>query len=124
MNRDLFLVILLLSGCAAADPPPLPPVPEQEVIIPPQKVTPKAATVAVLTPKELLTAAAQAKTDATGYVAWKKSKPENIERLTTLTVNLDNAVKKMEQGHYTPGDVVAARGALKDLQTFLQNKGD
>ena len=126
--RNFLFVGLILSGCAAASEPdevvvPIPePIKTEE---PPPPAKPPAATKEATT---IIKAAEQAKIDATGYVAWKKSRPENIERLTTLTLNLNGALHRMERGktkgHYAPGDVAAAQVALKDLQNFLQNKGD
>lgn len=131
MMRALALAAFL-SGCASApahdDPPPrLPPVPASvpEVV----RTVPKPpATIATLTAPEIVVAANQAHRDATGYVAWSNSKPENIDRLTTLTSTLDAAVARMKagraDGQYKPTDVVAARAALRELRSFLKNKGD
>lgn len=133
MMRALALAAFL-SGCASApahdDPPPrLPPVPVSvpEVV----RAVPKPsgpATIATLTAPEIVVAANQAHRDATGYVAWSNSKPANIDRLTTLTSTLDAAVARMKagraDGQYKPTDVVAARSALRELRSFLRDKGD
>lgn len=129
MNRVL-AVAVLLAGCSAApidDPLPLPPDPPPAPVVrrPPPAAPP---TIATLTPTEIVVAANQAHRDASGYVAWKKSKPENIDRLTTLTANMNAAVAAMKagrvQGRYNPTDVMAARAAVRDLRSFLTNKDD
>ncbi len=80
------------------------------------------------TPHDILLAADQARADAYGYVAWKQSKPENIDRLTTLMQDLNAAVARMHsasvRGKYAASDVRAARKALGALRGFLSNKGD
>jgi hypothetical protein len=80
------------------------------------------------TPHDILVAADQARADAYGYVAWKQSKPENIDRLTTLMQDLNAAVTHMRaaevRGKYAAPDVRAARTALGALRSFLSNKGD
>lgn len=123
-------LILLLVGCdktAVDDPLPTPPEFVAAPVVQRQQVHPT-PTVATLTPPEIVVAADQAHHDATGYVAWKKSKPENIDRLTTLTATMNEAVARMKagkvNGRYQPTDVVAARGALRELRSFLSNKGD
>lgn len=132
MNRALIqniFLLLSLLGCAATN--------KEETIIPPpteesikleEPVLTKHTPSPTKEASAILKEAEQAKIDATGYVAWKKSRPENIERLTTLTLNLNGALQKMQHGkvrnRYSPGDVAAAQAALKNLQNFLQNKGD
>lgn len=136
MNRPLTIALmLLLSGCHAKTvldaPPPEPMVvierPARHFVpLPVPPVPPD--TVAALTPTEIIVASDQARTDATGYVAWSASKPENIDRLTTLTASLNVAVAQMRAGRmhgkYAPTDVIAARAALKELRSFLATKGD
>jgi hypothetical protein len=127
--RCTLAIAVLLAGCSAApasqdDPLPLPPDP------PPAPIAHQSppATVATLTPPEIVLAAEQAHRDASGYVAWRLSKPENIDRLTTLTANMNAAVAVMKagrvRGRYKPTDVLAARAAVRELRSFLANKGD
>jgi hypothetical protein len=117
MKRTL-AAVLILSGCAATQPPPV-----SAPVDPPAP-----STIATLTPPEIAAAADQARRDAAGYVAWSFSRPENIDRLTTLTTGLDAAIARMKagrvRGRYRPADVVAARAALRELRAFLVNKGD
>lgn len=86
------------------------------------------AAVNILSPSQVLASAAQARTAANGYVGWKDGKEDNIDRLTVLVKALDAAVAQMRageiKGRYQAPDVVAARGALRDLRSFLSNKGD
>lgn len=127
MKRTLALA-LFLSGCAATPPPEPMPLPPEPVVTPIVRRPSPPPTIATLTPPEIVVAADQAHRDATGYVAWSKSKPENIDRLTTLTAALNTAVAQMKagraQGRYRPTDVVAARAALRELREFLIHKGD
>ena len=133
--RRVFVLALLLSGCGASPAPePLILPPDPPPVQQAQRAQPKAppvaapSTITTLTASEIVVAADQARVDATGYVAWKHSKAENIDRLTTLTTNLTAAVSQMQagrvRGKYKPTDVVAARGALRELRSFLANKGD
>ncbi len=134
MKRASLALLFLLAGCdaAAVDEEQLPTPPEFVAApVEPQRelAAPRpTATVGTLTPPEIVVAADQAHKDATGYVAWSKSKPENIDRLTTLTSNMNDAVARMRagavHGRYRPTDVVAARAALRELRSFLSNKGD
>lgn len=124
--RRIFVLAILLSGCTTSAPTPEPlPIP-----LPPLPATTPVATptTATLTPQEIIIAAGQAHHDATGYVAWSRSKPENIDRLTTLTTTLDSAVARLKagrvHGRYRSTDVLAARSALRELRSFLMNKGD
>lgn len=128
MKRTLALAIVL-SGCAATPPPEPMLVPPEPVLMPiVRQAPPHPPTIAALTPPEIVVAAEQAHRDATGYVAWSRSKPENIDRLTTLTANMNAAIAQMKDGHargrYRPTDVLAARAALNELRSFLKNKGD
>lgn len=130
MKRTLALAVIL-SGCAATPPPepmPVPPSPEPVVIPAARRPLPAPPTIATLTPPEIVVAADQAHRDAVGYVAWSRSKPEIIDRLTTLTANMNAAVAQLKagrvQGRYRPTDVLAARAALRELRSFLANKGD
>jgi PBP1b-binding outer membrane lipoprotein LpoB len=137
MNRPLTIAIaLLLSGCAAKSAPevvpePMPalaPVVRRPAPLPLPPIPPDVASVATLTPPEIVVAADQARTDATGYVAWTHSKAANIDRLTTLTAALNTAIAQMQAGKvggkYRPTDVTAARLALRELRSFLATKGD
>jgi hypothetical protein len=141
MKRPLtFAVTLLLAGCASKpvpdvlilppEPPPALPVARHLAPVPPPPLPPldPPASVARLSPSEILIAADQARADANGYVAWKRSKPENIDRLTTLTATLNIAVAQMRagrvRGKYAPTDIIAARAALHELRSFLATKGD
>lgn len=129
MTRTLALAVFL-TGCAAAQVPEPMPVPPEPVAMPIVHRAPPAPppTIATLTPLEIVSAAEQAHRDATGYVAWSKSKAANIDRLTTLTTAMNTAVERLKsgraQGRYRPVDVVAARSALSDLRGFLRDKGD
>lgn len=136
MNRCI-PIILLLAGCAASavpEPPPQPPQPVEQPVVhvrrpaAPVAVAPSGDAVSALSPSDILVAADQARADATGYVAWKQSKPANIDRLTTLTLALNAAVSKMRAGKvvgkYQAVDVLAAKSALRELRTFLSTKGD
>lgn len=100
----------------AAAVPPVPPVP------------PALLTIATLSPAELLVAAEQARRDATSYVAWRKSLPENINRLNTLTQALNISVARMvtneSGGTYRAPDIIAVRTTLRALLSFLATKGD
>jgi hypothetical protein len=84
--------------------------------------------IATLSPRQVIAAAEAAREDASGYVAWRESKPSNIERLTVLTRDLNDAITQM-RGHevgqkYPPADVSAARAALRALRLFLREKDD
>jgi hypothetical protein len=104
------------------EPPQAPPAPAKEAIV---DLSP---TVATLSAPELLEASEQARVDAQSYVAWRKSLPENIDRLNTLTQQVNLTVARMKAneigGIYDPSDVVATRGAVRALRTFLAVKGD
>jgi hypothetical protein len=129
LRRTIALAIILsgCSGASAPEPLPTPPEPMPAPVVH-RALPPVQPTMATLTPSEIVVASDQANRDATGYVAWSKSRPENIDRLAVLTVELNAAVTKMKagkvRGRYQPGDVVAARTALRDLRSFLTNKGD
>jgi hypothetical protein len=142
MKRSLpFALMMVLSACAAGNVPPPAPAPhvivqrapkQPEIPVPPtppdaDSDSPDPAT-SKLTPKEIMVVADQAKADAAGYVAWKDSKNENIDRLTTLTVNLNHAVATMRtnehNGTYRAADVLNARTALHELRRFLATKDD
>lgn len=127
--RRLLAALILLSGCMASpasetiilppDPPPIQAAPR----LPPKP------TVAMAPPtdaKQIIAASEQARSDATGYVAWKHSKAENIDKLTVLTSSLNLAIARLrsERGRYTQADVNTARSALQDLRSFLTAKGD
>lgn len=81
-----------------------------------------------LTPAQLLLAAEQARLDATGYVAWKNSKTENIDRLTALTLTLNASIIALKttsrDGVYLEARLMEARAALRNLRDFLATKGD
>lgn len=130
MRRASLALVFFLAGCdaAAVDGVEALPTPPEFVSAPVAKQAPRPATLATLTPPEIVIAADQAHKDATGYVAWSKSKPENIDRLTTLTSGMNDAVARMKagavNGRYRPTDVVAARAALRELRSFLITKGD
>jgi len=118
---------------AMAEPPPLVVAPTPQApspASPPGRSAPAdpIQAIATLSPRQVIVAAAAAREDATGYVAWKGSKAPNIERLTTLTRDLDGAITRMrdhELGRkYPPADVFAARAALRALRLFLREKGD
>lgn len=112
---------------APTEPIPTPPVP-----VPPPELAPPSITalpeIASLSASELLAAADQAVMDARGYVAWKKSKPANINALTPLTAALILAASNMRAGKvdhmYQAADVINLRAALGNLRTFLLTKGD
>lgn len=140
IKRIIFSVtFLLLSGCSFTRSTPeviiVPPVPPL-VVAPavhsaaaPPSITPTpGASIASLSPPQLLIAADQARTDAIGYVAWKLSKPENIDRLTTLTRQVNLTITAMKageiKGRYQPTDVIAARASVQALRSFLRTKGD
>jgi hypothetical protein len=134
----MFFLVLLLASCTTVaedlPTPPVPPEPVAEVLpVPPKPPAPVAApapdpVLGTLSPKELEEAAEAAKIDATNYVAWKFSKPENILRLTALTKALNDAMSTLQssevKGRYRPEDVKAARRALRNLRAFLIAKGD
>lgn len=138
MKRPVtFAITMLLAGCASKSAsdlpsvlpePPIPPPTVQHVVPPPTPTRNSAALIAKLSPPEIIIAADQARADATGYVAWKKSKAENIDRLGDLVKALSVAVAHMQAGRthgkYAPTDIIAARGALRELREFLANKGD
>lgn len=130
-------VALLLTGCAtpahAPDAPvvvaDMPPAPvKRQVAVPVPPTPPGEISVAALSPVELLGVADQARADASGYVAWKHSRAENIDRLADLTAALNTAVARMKAGRtggkYRPADVLAARSAVRQLRMFLAQKGD
>lgn len=130
MKRFL-AVSILLSGCMSSPVsdealilPPDPP-PTQQVVV---RGPPKPADAPPLSPQEIIAASEKARAHAAGYVAWKNSKTENIDRLTTLTSSLNLAIAQMQvgqaRGKYAPADIAAARVALKNLRSFLSNKGD
>jgi hypothetical protein len=136
INRSLtFTITLMLAGCASkpvpdtiiiqSEPPPVPVITHHPT---PSRPLGISASISRLTPSEILVAADQARVDANGYVAWKRSNPENIDHLTTLTVALNIAVTQMRAGRrhgkYAPTDVIAARAALHELRSFLATKGD
>lgn len=138
------LLLLALGGCVcqtgprlAAEPPapPRPPSPALALPLPPPAPPPLPLapptdpdTIASLTPREVVAAAAVARADAGGYVAWKESKPDNIDKLTVLTRELDAAIAQMRAHEttrrYPPADVRSARTALQALRLFLKNKDD
>jgi hypothetical protein len=138
----LLLLTSTLCGCGCtcgskAEPPAAAveaPRPATPALKPPPSAGPAKASadpvaeVASLSPHQVIVAAEAAHDDAAGYVAWRESKPTNIERLTVLTRDLDGAITRMrahEVGHkYPPGDVFAARAALRALRLFLREKGD
>lgn len=134
----MFALVLLLASCTSVaevlPTPPVPPEPVVEVVpVPPKppepvKQTPPDAILDNLPPKALEAAAEVAKMDATNYVAWKFSKPENILRLTELTKILNETMVRLQdgevKGRYRPEDVRAARKALRNLRAFLIAKGD
>jgi PBP1b-binding outer membrane lipoprotein LpoB len=137
-----FALTMVLTACAAGTAPPPAYAPPPHVIVqhaPKQQNTPVPPipldssdspdpATSKLTPKEIVVVAEQAKADAAGYVAWKDSKNENIDRLTTLTVDLNNAVATMRanehDGTYRAADVLNARTALHELRRFLATKDD
>lgn len=118
--RVIIFATALLVGCAAKAPEivVVAPIPEPVEIVQP---TVKAAVVPSV--PAVIAAANKARTDATGYVAWKASKPENIATLTTLTRSLNSAVAKLHD-HPKPADVLAARAAVDALRSFLIHKDD
>lgn len=139
IKRIIFSVtFLLLSGCSftRSTPeviivPPVPPVvavPAVHSVAPPSITPAPSASISSLSPPQLLIAADQARTDAIGYVAWKLSKPENIDRLTTLTRQVNLTITAMKageiKGRYQPTDVIAARASVQALRSFLRTKGD
>jgi hypothetical protein len=140
---------LLLSACAAEPPPvvvepppppppvheapkrvalPVPPVPPSRAVPPEALDTVPATVIPFLSPQQTLTAAARAKAQADGYVGWRLSTAENINRLQGLVQGLDAAIAQMRLnevgGHYKPADVAVAHAALVALRTFLATKGD
>lgn len=128
--KRLLAALILLSGCVSSPasdtlilPPDPPPV---QVVAPPRPKPPATQPIANLSPPEIIAASETARAHAAGYVAWKHSKVENIDRLTTLTSSLNLAIARLQagRGKYTQADVSAARTALQDLRTFLANKGD
>jgi hypothetical protein len=130
LRQAILAMAIFLAGCDAAavdDPLPIPPEPVPAPVVH-RSLPPAPPAMAALTPADIVAAADQAYRDVSGYVAWSQSKPENIDQLTMLTVELNAAVARMKagkvRGRYQPGDVVAARTALRDLRSFLANKGD
>lgn len=108
-------VALLLVACSTAPPrPALEPLP------------PPAA--AGVTAPGVLAAADHARADADGYVAWKQSRAENIDRLAILTQRMNAAIARMKahqsRGLYRAADVAEARRTLAELRAFLVTKGD
>jgi hypothetical protein len=93
--RCTLAIAVLLAGCSAAPASQDDPLPLPPDP-PPAPIAHQSppATVATLTPPEIVLAAEQAHRDASGYVAWR------------------------------PTDVVAARAAVRELRSFLANKGD
>lgn len=129
------VALILMSGCTSSPPaevivapPEPPPAPMRHAAPLPIPPLPPSTDIARFTPAEIQAAADQARADATGYVAWKHSRPENIDRLTDLTSALNEAVARMRatktHGRYADADVVSARSALQDLRWFLSTKGD
>jgi hypothetical protein len=127
---------LLLSGCSFRSPspeivivpPPVAVVHTAPVAAPVPTPAPAGASISSLTAPQLLTAAEQARADAQNYVAWKLSKAENIARLTTLVQGVNLRISQMKdgriKGRYQPTDIIAAKGAVQALRSFLIVKGD
>jgi hypothetical protein len=135
-----FGVLFVALASCKPDPSPESSFPLAAVEIPPAKpaalpVPPvpsiaadPGVAIAAMPPKRLMSAAEQAQTDATGYVAWQHSRAENIDRLTELSRVLGEAVATLQAheagGWYRQQDVDAARAALLEMRVFLTNKGD
>ncbi len=136
---------LCLGGCTrmAASPPPASAAESAAVAAaaarpaPPVASAPSLASlpddrlghsIAALSPPQVIIAADEARADAAGYVAWRQSRPDNIERLTSLTRDLNAAIMAMRAhrvaNRYPAADVSAARAALRSLRLFLRNKDD
>jgi hypothetical protein len=137
MTRSIIfgVTFLLLASCSPTHSPvpeiiivpPLPPVAVVHTSPVSKPASPDAA-ISSLTAPQLLTAAEQARADAQNYVAWKLSKSENIARLTTLVQGVNLRISQMKdgrvKGRYQPTDIIAAKGAVQALRSFLISKGD
>ena len=132
MKFRALLVVALFAGCAPSKPvalefPPAPPpaVVKAAVIVrhPPETVAPGIATAdAVIRDSNTF------RDEAGRYVAWTKSRPANIDRLSTLTVAVTAAVNVLRSsrthGRYGVPEVMAARIAVDALREFLAHKQD
>jgi len=128
--RRLIFAAALLAACTPRAVPTPPPVVRYVAPVPVAvaPVVPSASGVAALTPAGVIVASDRACRDATDYVAWKHSRPENIDRLTVLTSAVQTSVRVMRagevRGRYRAVDVIAARSSLRQLLAFLADKGD
>lgn len=130
MRYAAILGVFLLVACQSKPIPELSAGPEEA----PVRVIPKPvvvaipsdpiAAVAVLPPSQLKVAASKSLNDADHYVAWDRSRKENIDSLVPLTQHLADAVELMVAHHNKPADVKDVRKTLKDLRVFLRTKGD
>jgi hypothetical protein len=135
------VLFAICAGCAAApiaEPPvaaeaplPVPPIPPARVPSPsPSPSVPVVvpATPGGPSPAAVLADSATTQAAADRYVAWSKSRPENINRLTVLNARVNSAIRRMKtflrDGHYDPARVLVARQAVDALRDFLAEKGD
>jgi hypothetical protein len=147
MKPVMLIQLALLASCAAAPKPepaviepvateaPAPPPPSAKPVAKSKAVvdggdirSPNSTIIATLPPDQIPAAAAAAKADASSYVIWKSSKPDNIDRLANLVAGLDASVATMRShavsGKYPAADVLDAREKLRELRLFLSVKDD
>ncbi len=133
MKLRAFFLALVVASCARhpAKAPELhfpTPLAAPVVIVEKPPVPPHVVAPSEPSPDAVLKDSETYRDEATRYVAWKNSKPANIETLTSMTAAVTDAIHAMKasraHGHYDPVKVIAARAAVDALREFLAHKQD
>lgn len=139
MNRWIVLMLaglmLACAGCAATPPPAPPPVLEPPMTMDPvdtpapraRHVAPATATPQVEEKVSAVLRDSKSLTDQTyRYIEWPGAKPANVEKLTELKKNVDDATDAIAAARKPPSAQLIrdARAAAEALARFFATKTD
>lgn len=134
MKSRSLAILALLSGCAG-DPPPPPVITVTAPVVPAKPKFPSPPVEVLVTPTapskdvvQIIHDASISQAEARRYVAYDKAKAQNINRLNSLVVAVQQTVRRMEHsqvhGHFDLVQVVVARQAVDALRVFLDTKSE